>query len=260
VVPFSGNHAHRTAGYSKSEIPVSFLPAMARVTVNGETTTMLRTAFACTIGLFIIGSAGAQSPQGVPGAVKNFVTQYVAATNAKDITRLRLFLYPKSLTCITPANKDYYDAMASHIGEPIPPNYKFSVMPVNEDNLKALESMGQRWTVKPAQELHIDYQQGDEVGGYVVYLIHENGRWFYDLPCAMDAAIKQYRDNAAANEAALAHYKALASEIKEPLRSELLGLLRTHETGAATDRYHQVTGQDYKTSMYVVNVLKTEAR
>jgi hypothetical protein len=159
-----------------------------------------------------------------------------------------------------PENKDYYDAMASRIGEPIPPNYKFSVMPVNEGNLKALEGMGQRWTVKPMQELHIDYQQGDDVGSYIVYLIHENGRWFQDFPCATDAAIKQYRDNAVANEAALAHYKALAADIKDPLRSELLGLLRAHETGRATDRYHEATGQDYKTSMYVMNALKTQAR
>jgi len=221
---------------------------------------MLRTAFACAIGLLVIGSARAQSAQGVAGDVKNFVTQYVAATNASDIVRLRLFLYPKSLACITPENKDYYDAMASQVAEPIPPNYTFSLLPVNEGNLKALESMGQRWTVKPSQELHIDYQQGDDVGGYVVYLIHENGRWFYDYPCATDAAIKEYRDNAAANEASLAQYKALASEIKEPLRSELLDLIRAHKTGIATDRYHEATGQDYKTSMYVMNALKTEAR
>ena len=233
---------------------------MARVIVNGGTTTMLRTTLACTIGLFVICSADAQPAQGVSGDLKNFVTEFVAATNAKDIVRQRLFLYPKSLACITPENKDYYDAMASHIGEPIPPNYKFSVMPVNEGNLKALESMGQRWTVKPAQELHIDYQQGDDVGGYVVYLIHENGRWFYDCPCATDAAIKEYRENATANEAALAHYKALASEIKQPLRSQLLGLLQAHETATAIDRYHRATGKDYKTSMYVMNALKTEAR
>ena len=221
---------------------------------------MLRTGFACAIGLLVIGSARAQSAQGVSGDVKNFVTQYVAATNARDIVRLRLFLYPKSLACITPENKDYYDAMASHIEEPIPPNYTFSLLPVIDGNLKALESMGQRWTMKPAQELHIDYQQGDDLGGYVVYVIHENGRWFYDLPCATDAAIKEYRDNAAANETALAGYTALASEIKEPLRSELLGLLRAHKTATPTDRYHQATGQDYKTSMYVMNALKTEAR
>jgi hypothetical protein len=222
--------------------------------------TIWRSALAIALGLLEVGSARAQTAQGVPGDVKNFVTQYVAATNAKDTTRLRSFLYPKSLACIMPENKDYYDAMASHIGEPIPPNYKFSLMPVNEGNLKALEGMGQRWTVKPMQELHIDYQQGDDVGSYIVYLIHENGRWFQDFPCATDAAIKQYRDNAVANEAALAHYKALAADIKDPLRSELLGLLRAHETGRATDRYHEATGQDYKTSMYVMNALKTQAR
>ncbi len=212
------------------------------------------------MGLFLICSAGAQSGQGVPGDVRNFVTQFVAATNARDVARQWSLLYPKSLACITAENKDYYDAMASHIEEPIPQNYKFSVMAVNEGNLKALESMGQNWLVKPTQELHIDYQQGDDVVGYVVYLIHENGRWFYDYPCATDAAISDYRANAAANEASLAHYRALASEIKEPLRSELLDLLRTHKTGTATERYHQATGQDYKTSMYVMNALKTEER
>jgi hypothetical protein len=222
--------------------------------------TIWRSALAIALGLLEVSSVRAQTAQGVSGDVKNFVTQYVAATNAKDTARLRSFLYPKSLACIMAENKDYYDAMASHIGEPIPPNYKFSVMPVNEGNLKALESMGQRWPVKPMQELHIDYQQGDDVGSYIVYLIHENGRWFQDFPCATDAAIKQYRDNAVANEAALAHYKALAADIKDPLRSELLGLLRAHETGRATDRYHEATGQDYKTSMYVMNALKTQAR
>jgi len=231
---------------------------MTRVIVNGGIRPMLRTAFACTIGLFMIGSARAQSAQGVPGDVKNFVTQYVAATNAKDTVLLRSFLYPKSLACITPGNKDYYDAMATHVGELIPPNYKFSVMPVNEGNLKALEGMGQRWTVKPMQELHIDYQQGNDLGSDIVYLIHENGRWFQDFPCATDAEIKRFRDNAAANEAAFAQYKALAAEIKEPLRSELLGLLRAHETASATERYHQVTGQDYKTSMYVIHELKED--
>ena len=179
---------------------------------------MLRTTSACTLALFLIATANAQPAQGVPGDITNFVTQFVAATNAGDKSRQRVFFYPKSLACITPENKDYYDAMASHAGDPIPPNYHFSVVPVNQGNLNALEGMGQRWPVKPTQELHIDYQQGDDVGGYVVYLVQENGRWFYDYPCATDAAIKEYRDNAAANEAALAHYKALASEIKPPLR------------------------------------------
>ena len=55
-----------------------------------ETTTMLRITLACTMGLFVICSADAQSGQGVPGDLKNFVRQFVAATNAKDVVRLRL--------------------------------------------------------------------------------------------------------------------------------------------------------------------------
>ena len=193
--------------------------------------------------------------------IKAFVKQYVAAFNAKDVARLRSFYHPKSLACITPENKDFYDEyMAVHVSDPIPANYTFSVMPVNESNLKALESIGQQWPVPPAQELHIDYQQGEDGADVVVWLVGENGRWFDDFPCATDAMIKKYREDTSARKAAAVHYKALAAGIKEPLRSELLRMLREHETGRATDRYHQASRQDYKTSMYVINELKSEAR
>lgn len=53
-------------------------------------------------------SAGTQSKHGVPGDEKNFLAQHVAATNAKDIVRVRSFLYPNHLRALTPENKDYY--------------------------------------------------------------------------------------------------------------------------------------------------------
>jgi len=142
----------------------------------------------------------------------------------------------------------------------IPANYTLSVMAPNEGNLKALESMGERWPLKPTQEIHIDYQQGDDSGSVVVWLVRENGRWLGDFPCVTDAAIKEFRDNAAKNKELLAKYKAMADGIKEPLRSELLAMLRAHETGRATDRYHAATGHDERTSMLVMNALKDETR
>jgi len=224
------------------------------------TTAIPRAICAFVLSLAAVCGAQAQS-QGVPGDIKNFVTQYVAATNAKDAARLRSFFLAQSLACETPATKDYYDTMfAQSLDTSVPAKYTFSLLPVHEGNLKALESMGQQWTVKPQNELHIDYQQGDDAGTVIVYLVQQNGRWFDDLPCATDAAIKQYRDNAAANKAALAHYKAMADGIKEPLRSELLGLLRAHETGRAIDRYREASGQDGRTSMLVINALKDDAR
>jgi hypothetical protein len=204
--------------------------------------------------------ARAQSLSAQPPDVQAFVKQYVAAWNSKDLARLYALNYSKSAACITPASRDFYDgSLTMQMRDPIPANYTAKVSAVNENNLKAIETFG-RFTVHPAQELHIDYQQGDDLGSVVVYLVKENGRWVDDFPCVSDAYLKKFHDDAPENAKRLAHYKALADGIKEPLRSELLDLLRRHETATATDRYHAASGQDMKTSMYVMNALKGETR
>lgn len=208
------------------------------------------------------GAHAQTAPPDVPAPdVKTFVAQYVAAYNAHDAKRLYAMYDPKSLACITPENKSFYDDMMSHRqGDPIPPNYTFKVSPVNENNLKALESIGGRPAVQPTQELQIDYQVGDDSGSVVVYVVRENGRLFDDELCATDDYIKKYRDNAAANAKLLAEYKAKADAIKDPLRSQLMTLLNQHKTGEAIARYKTATNQDTRTSMLVINALAQEAR
>lgn len=218
----------------------------------------------CAVALLVMGGGGgglrAQSLSAQPPDVQEFVKQYVAAFNSKDLARLYALNYSKSAACITPASRDFYDgSLMSEMRNPIPANYTVTVSAVNENNLKALETFG-RFLVHPARELHIDYQQGDDVGSVIVYLVKENGRWTDDFPCMSEESLKKFHDDAAENERLTAHYKALATGIKEPLRSELVDLLRKHETGTAIDRYHAASGQDMKTSMYVINALKEEAR
>jgi hypothetical protein len=217
--------------------------------------------------MFITSHVFAQNqpamPQGqaVPPGIRVFASQYVMAFNSKDPRQLLALQHPTSLACITPENKDYYDgALAMQMRDSVPANYTVSVMTPNEGNLKALESMGMRWPLKPEQEVHIDYQEGEDATGIVVYLVRQNGRWFGDFPCATDATIKQFRDGAAERQAAAARYKAIADGIKEPLRSELIGLLRAHETGRATERYRNTSGQDGRTSMLVMDALRDEIR
>jgi hypothetical protein len=136
-----------------------------------------------------------------------------------------------------------------------PAGYMASLVPINENNLKALADTA-RLAVKPSRELHIDSQQGEDVSGVVLWLIEENGRWLADFPCPTDQATKQFHDDAPARAQRDARFKALATGIKDPLRSELIDLLRKHETGRAITRYQQATGQDAQTSMLVVNALK----
>jgi len=224
----------------------------------------------CAVALLVMGSGGGLRAQSQslrtqplsaqPPDIQAFVKQYVAAWNSKDLARLYALNYSKSGACITPASKDFYDGLlAAQMRDSIPANYTTTVSAVNEGNLKAIESLGQ-FPVKPARELHIDYQQGEDSGTVIVYLVKENGRWTDDFPCASESSLKKFHDDAAENAKLLAHYKALADGIKEPLRSELLKMLRAHETANATDRYHAASGQDMKTSMLVINALKEEGR
>jgi hypothetical protein len=216
---------------------------------------------ACVCLLVVLAGLRAHAQdQPSPAEAKAFAAQYVAATNAKDIPRLLTLYHSKSAACITPDTKDYYDwALEVSVRDSIPANYRFTVMPVNEGNRKGIESMA-RFPVNPTSEMHIDYQQGNDVGSVVLWLAQENGRWFADQPCVTEQSLKIFRDGAAARNAAQAHYKSLADGIKDPLRSELVAMLGKHETAAAIDRYRQASGQDTTTSMLVINELKAESK
>ncbi len=211
------------------------------------------------VGLFMPRGALAQS-QASPAEIKAFVSEYVGAFNAKDVARFHALYYPESLACITRESKDYYDGLtAVQWRDPIPATYTFAVGAVNETNMKALESLA-RLPVKPTQQLQIDYQIGDDSGSLILLLVRENGRVYNVVPCATELALKQFRDNAPAVARFNAEHKALAAAIQEPLRSQLMALLRQHKTGEATDRYRKASGQDMKTSMFVIDVLAHEGR
>jgi hypothetical protein len=192
----------------------------------------------------------------VPPDVKAFAAQYVAAYNSRVEARLLSLNLPESRACITSANKDVYDQIArGMMRESVPPDYVVSLMPVNEGNLKALASQAY-FLVKPQRELHIDYQYPDtnDGGQLVLWLVHQGGRWMGDFPCMTEASLKDFRDSAAARE----HYRTVAAAVKGPLRSELLAMLRKHQSGEAAERYQKATGSDMRTAMLVVNALQDQ--
>src|SRR5580658_1662686 len=208
----------------------------------------------CAMLIRLAAAAGlCGPPREVAPEFQSFAGQYVAAINSKDAVRLQALYDAPSRACIAAEDKDFYSATLEGLWrEPIPAKYTVTVSAVDENNLKAIETFG-RFSVTPARELHIDHQQGDDLRSVVLYLVKENGRWVADQPCPTPETIKNFHDNAAARE----HYKALAGAIQEPLRGELIGLLRKHETGTAIDRYHETSGQDMRTSMLVVNALQS---
>jgi hypothetical protein len=212
-------------------------------------------AFLLTIALACCASA---QNQAVPEDVRAFAARYVAAINARDAARILAMYNSQSLACITPQSKDFYDTvMPVHPSDHVPPGYTVSLLPVNQDNLKALADT-ETFPVKPLNELHIDYQQGEESGTLILWLVRENGRLVGDFPCATESALKQYRDQAPQRKKLEAHYKSLADGIQQPLRDELLALLRDHKRSSAITSYREASGQDYRTAIFVLNDLQQD--
>jgi hypothetical protein len=192
----------------------------------------------------------------VPPDVKAFAAQYVTAYNSGDMARLLTMYLPESRACITPANKDVYDAIASLNGhDHVPPGYLLSFMPVNQGNLNALAA-NIHFAVKPERELHIDYQypNTNDGGQLVLWLVRRNGGWISDFPCMTAQAIQDFRDSAPDR----LRYKNMAAAIKEPLRSQLIAMLRQHQSGEAAERYQKAIGSDMRTAMLVVAALQDQ--
>ena len=73
--------------------------------------------FCLTISLFLANAFAAEPDQ------KQFINNYVAAVNGKDVDGLKRSIHPKNLACINNQNQDYFnDYFSGELKESIPNN------------------------------------------------------------------------------------------------------------------------------------------
>jgi hypothetical protein len=196
-----------------------------------------------------------------PASIEVLVTRFVAATNARDANGLNALLHPKSLACVTPENKDFYDrSLAVSFREPIPPGYHFTDALLAEKGKMPLEGYGD-FPVRPTHEIHIEYSNGAEDSGIVIFwLVQENGHWYKDDPCIRAEAVKQFHDDLPDIKARESATAALVDQIPDSLLSELKSLIRAGKTSTASRRYAEATGKDGSTSLFVIAELEERLR
>ncbi|HKF53425.1 MAG TPA: hypothetical protein VKB26_14010 [Candidatus Acidoferrales bacterium] len=200
-------------------------------------------------------------PNNHPATINELVSRYVAASNAHDVAAMNALLHPKSLACITPENRDFYDrAVEVSMREPIASNYHFTDTTLTGKEPLPLNGYG-TFPVPPTHQIQIEYSSGAENSGtFIFWLVSENGRWYKDDPCINGSIIKQFHEDLPNIKARGEATKALVGQIQEPLLSELKSLLKAGKSATASRRYAEATGKDPDTSLAVIEEMEFELR
>jgi len=185
--------------------------------VYREAVGALRWLVVTGLALLPAASAGAQGREvPIEAGHRIFVAEYVAAVNARDAERFRRLVHPKSLACVSDANRDFYDEwVARAFRHTLPDTYRLTSVKALPPNTPPIVPPG----------MAID-----------------------PLPATFRAAKKK----GAAQDARV---KALAAALADPLRAEILALVKAGKKIDAVKHYQAASGEDLTTAKSVVEAL-----
>jgi len=192
-----------------------------------------------------------------PATIDEFLYTYVASMNAHDLGANRALWHSKSFACITPDSSVFYDrAFKVSSRHAIPADYKFTAKPIGPNEKLAFEGYA-IYPVRPTQEVQIDYTKGMENSGSVILWLAQEGKgWAEVFPCVGPETIQEFKKDLPEINAHEQKINGLVDTLQDPLRSELLALLKEGKSSTAAGHYAEATKQDRKTAMYVIDELE----
>jgi len=194
---------------------------------------------------------------------RTFVAEYVAAVNARDAERFRRLVHPKSLACITDANRDFYDQwVARAFRHTLPDTYLLSGVRAVPPNTQPIVPTSMAVDpVPPTHRIQIEAQPAPYQ--FVVILLQVTqsaGAWRQVLPCPTVAGLAAFRAAKQKGAAQDLRVKELAAALGEPLRGEIMALVKAGKKIDAAKHYQAASGEDLTTAKGVVEALEAGGR
>ena len=193
-------------------------------------------------------------------------TSYVAAKQSKDTAKLLALLHPKVRACMNNANRDYFNYLLMQDLDSFPHGkiLKISVVPVAKDALPMVQNFFPAemfpYPVQPTHDVQLDIEvpaQSATLNSFtaLIEVAADNGIWYWVTACPTDKGFEYVRKGMEQAAQQKAQARKLASEIKEPLLSELKSLLATGDRIGAIKKYRETTNTDLTTAHGVIEIL-----
>ncbi|MEA2762255.1 MAG: hypothetical protein QOD47_1539 [Gemmatimonadaceae bacterium] len=223
--------------------------------------------FALTIFASLTPALGAQSrtrfgdtwpTTDLTPAQSTFAKAYLAAITGSDIERYKKLLHPATRACINAETAAYFQTVFDRRVGRSAPNAKLSVetLPAKFAMFDAFATQGMVYPVRPTHAFYIDLvstRTKDE--SIIAFSELDQGVWYEVLPCPTAKALDDMKKGQAKNAVEMAKARDLAASIQEPLRAEMLALIKGDRQMSAAKRYSDATHVDFSMARRVVDAL-----
>jgi hypothetical protein len=216
------------------------------------------------VAFLLIGLIGClnrvDSAQNGSESQQQFAQAYVVALQSHDPARVKKLMHPQLLACENAATQEFFESGIQHEFDNVPgPGYKITVSPLPSNAVPPLVPPGTfKYPVQPTNQLQIDWTRNGNalsIDSIVQPIALKDGKWYLVDPCPTEAGLKLFREQMAAGTKQTVNAHKLASELKDPLKSDILGLLQQGRKIDAIKRYQSATGADLTTAVTVINIL-----
>jgi hypothetical protein len=193
---------------------------------------------------------------------RTFATAYVHALTGRDSRQYRRLVHPASLACWRKDNEEIFeDVFARHQGLVVrEPRITVESLPPTLKLFDFMAKQGLDYPVRPTHAFYVDLSTATDGRMLAAFSVFLDRSWYEVLPCPTAAAAAQYRAKKVRDAADEAKARELAASMHDPLRAELLALLKEGKSVSAMKKYAEVTGVDLAMARRVVKAMESPPR
>jgi hypothetical protein len=189
---------------------------------------------------------------------RTFAQAYLTAATGPDIERYKVLLHPGTRACMNKDNADFFAVIfkrrVGHVA--VSPRLSVEKIPEKFEMFDAMSAHGWIYPVRPTHIFHIEVaSKGAKLSEIMAFGALDKGAWYEVLPCPSAKALGEMRVTQQKNDAEKAKAHQLAASMKDPLRAELLALLKADRPVSAAKRYAEATHVDLTLASRVVDAM-----
>lgn len=201
--------------------------------------------------------APSSSPDMTP-AQRTFAQAYLSAITSPDIERYKRLLHPRTRACMTPANAEFFNTIfARRVGR-FARNPHLSVRKLKDAGLiNAAKHNGLAYPDRPSHAFEINLiSSGPNQYAITAFAVRDNGIWYEVLPCPSAKSLEVMKEAKIRAVADSIKAREVADTLQEPLRGEIVALLKDEGAVSASQRYSAVAQIDLAMARRVIKALE----